>query len=209
MKIKHILLSLVCATSVVSAAHTQQHPQQQQRAPNTVAVTGSDLLGMFRYFDRTYFPLIESLREKQRVSRDDIIRAYEHDRFLNRAHNGGNALFKHTILPLYVGAVDHGNTDIVGPNERKQHHKSLQVYVNVIKIFIQEVVNPRKAMNAQATMDPAQWNEEYGAPLEEAARKFNATTKAEWSSMLAMEEAAFEVYSREEEKHILKEKEKK
>ena len=69
--------------------------------------------------------------------------------------------------------------------------------MNVIKLFIQKVVNPRNAMNTQDAMKPAEWNDLYGAPLEEAARNFNATTKAEWSSLIQMEAAAFDVYSRE------------
>lgn len=196
MKIRNILLGLVYATSVISAAHTQQQGQQQQ-ASNTVVITGDDALGMFHYFSKRYFPLIEDLREGRHVSRDEILRAYSDDQFLDRHHNGGSASFTHKVLPLKFGITAHGTTDIIGPNERKEHHRILQVYVNVIKLFIQEVVNPREALNALDSMPQPAWASTYGAKLNKAAVKFNQTTREEWGARIKIEEAAFDEYSRE------------
>lgn len=42
-------------------------------------VTADDLVVMHRYFKGTYYPLIEGLRERNRVSRDDVFNAYERD----------------------------------------------------------------------------------------------------------------------------------
>lgn len=196
MKIKHILLGLVFATSAINATHNQQR-QAQQQAQNAVQVTAQDALGMFRYFKNTYFPLIEALREGHHVSRDDILTAFKNDLFLSRAHDGGHALFKHKILPLTLGVIAHGNSDVVGPNERKQHHRSLQVYVNVVKLFIQDVVNPRVALTALATMSEQDWENAYGALLEQAARNFNQATAAEWAERIKTEEEKFDEYSRD------------
>lgn len=195
MKIKHILLGLVFATSAINAKNKQQTREQHQ-AHNTVQVTAHDALWMFRYFKNTYCPLIKALREGYHVSRTDIINAFDNDTFLTRLHGGGHALFKHKILPLTLGVIAHGNSDIVGPNERKQHHKSLQVYVNVVKLFIQDVVNPREALTALATMSEQEWKHAYGALLEQAAQRINQATAAEWAERIKTEEAKFDEYSR-------------
>jgi hypothetical protein len=208
MKIKHILLSLVCATSVVSAAHTQQHPQQQQRAPNAVAVTGEDLIGMFQHFDRTYFQLIEELRRGLRVTRDDILSAYENDGYLERVHDGGHASFKHKILPMSVGVIPRGSNQGMSATERTQHHRSLQVYVNVIKIFLQPFINIGKAVEEMNQMALKEWQQKYSKNLEAATEAFNACTTAEWATLLAKEDVAFEEYFREEEENLKKKKKK-
>lgn len=194
-----ILLGLLFICTVVDASKSNLSESKTlpQPSPATAqAVTANDLLEMHRYFKSAYFPLIEGLREKSRASRDDILNAYSRDPFLNRVHDGGHGTFKHKILPLTVGVVAHGNRDI-NARERQGHHALLQIYVNVIQLFFQPMLNINEALAARDTMPAQEWRQTYEAKLNEATAAFNAMSSADWDQLIKAQEAAFEEYSRD------------
>lgn len=197
---KKILLGLFFVCTVVTAG-MPQHPKDgltlsQKSGAAIQAATASDLLHMHKYFKGTYYPLIKELREGGNVTRDDILSAYSRDPFLKRVHDGGHGTFVHTILPLKFCVIAHGSGDI-NVGEREGHHASLQIYVNVIKLFFQPLLDMRQAITDLDSMSATEWKQAYQTPLKNAVTAFNALTSADWDQLIKAQKAAFEEYSRD------------
>ncbi|MDP3935544.1 MAG: hypothetical protein Q8Q56_00915, partial [Alphaproteobacteria bacterium] len=90
----------------------------------------------------------------------------------------------------------HGSRDI-NVDERRDHHAALQVYVNVIKLFCQPILNIHEAITARDTMSAAEWRQTYEAMFNEAAEAFNAMTAAGWDERIKAQQEAFKKYSRD------------
>ena len=197
---KKIVLGLFFICTIADASKSnlpnEGKTSSQKSAATTQAVTADDLVQMQRYFKSAYFPLIEDLREGDRVSKDSIKSALEGDTFLTRVHDGGHDTFIHNILPIKFCVVSRKG-GALGVPERQGYHADLQIYVNVIKLFFQPVLNMRQAIAALDTMSPAEWKQAYAGKFNEAAHAFNAMTSADWNERIKAQEAAFEEYSRD------------
>jgi hypothetical protein len=205
MKIKNILTGLLLLSSIIDASSRDLPEAGKSSSPKSMAaaaattqgVTVDDLVGMQRYFKSTYYPLIENLREGNRVSRDDILNAYSRDPFLERGHDGGHGTFEHRKLPLKFCVIAHGNGDISSKNEFRGHHKALQVYANVIKLFFQPLLDMRRAITDLDTMSPQEWKQAHRTKFKDATQAFDAMIRADWSNLIDAQGAAFEKYSRD------------
>lgn len=87
--------------------------------------------------------------------------------------------------------------EILSAPERQGYHADLQVYVNVIKLFFQPLLDMRQAITNLDTMSPTEWTQAYQAKLNDAVIAFNAKSSADWNERIKAQETAFEEYSRD------------
>jgi hypothetical protein len=196
---KKILLGLLFICTIVDASSAslsdEERTSPRKSATTSQAVTAGDLIQMHQYFKSTYYPLIKGLREAGRITRDDVLNAYSRDPFLGRIHDGGHGTFKHKMLPITFGVSAH-QKGTVNPDERKDLHQRIQVYVNVIGNFCFKFLNIHEAIAALDTMSAAEWKKAYGTKFNELVLAFNKMTPANWNDLLNAEEAVFKDLSK-------------
>ncbi len=141
MKKQILIASLLCAVTT-----TENYAEHGKNSNKTVAssVATVDVPQMHAYAHTHYREAIEALRERQKISRTEIINLLEKDPYFTRVKTtDGHAKFSHKVFTVTFCVQAHNTTDITGATERRSHHEVLQVYVNTLaKLMHSKSDNP-------------------------------------------------------------------
>ena len=136
MKKQILVASLLCA--ITSTENYAKHGKGSHKAVassvTTVGVPKTDINvpEIHTFAHAHYGKAIESLREGNKIDRNDLINLLKRDPYLVQEDAGGHAQFRHKFFSFKIGVIAHGTTDIESDKEHWHHYTSLQVYVDTL-----------------------------------------------------------------------------